>query len=182
MVQINLKIRGNEMRFAVLLKKLIGQINNKYEESYNKGEGVIIHYAKTGGEIILENTLVNKRILIRDAHYRLANIGSGDIVLEKVNKLENSQNAHTLDGSYGFNIYPFKNGVALVEWTLYPDGRYFEDEDGFGGENCNETTVFGYMDTLGKIIIPFQDMNNEEIEKFRHIAEQKVKNEIQYKY
>ncbi len=29
----------------------------------------------------------------------------------------------------------FKNGVVLVEWTLYPDGRYFMDEDGYGMED-----------------------------------------------
>lgn len=150
--------------------------DKQYKESYHRGEGVIIHYTKAG-EIILENTIVQKEIMIMNKDSLLTNIHPGDIDFEKVNKLENPQNAHELKVYYGFGIENFMNGVALVWWTLYPDGRYFEDEDGFGGENCNETTVYAYMDTLGRVLIPFQDMSSEEMKSYRVQAEQRAKNE-----
>lgn len=57
---------------------------------------------------------------------------------------------------FRFWIYEYKDGKASVEWTLQPDGRYFEDEDGFGGENCEEITLYSYIDTNGKFTEPFK--------------------------
>ena len=148
-----------------------------YEESYQRGEGIIIHYSRLG-EIILENTILKIKVKIMNLNHTLVNIGLGDIDFEKVDKLENPRNAHILLAQYRFSIETFINGVALVCWTLYPDGRYFEDEDGYGGENCNETTVYAYIDNLGKVIVPFQDMNSEEEKQFRIEAEQKVRDHI----
>ena len=57
---------------------------------------------------------------------------------------------------FRFWIYAYKEGKALVEWTLQPDGRYFEDEDGFGAENCEEITLYSYLDTNGLFTEPFK--------------------------
>lgn len=57
---------------------------------------------------------------------------------------------------FRFWIYEYKDGKASVEWTLQPDGRYFEDEDGFGGENCEEITLYSSIDTNGFFIEPFK--------------------------
>ena len=57
---------------------------------------------------------------------------------------------------FRFWIYAYKDGKASVEWTLQPDGRYFEDEDGFGGENCEEITLWSYIDTNGFFTEPFK--------------------------
>ena len=54
-----------------------------------------------------------------------------------------------------FRIYGYKNGKALVSWTLQPDGRYFEDEDGFGAEHCEEICLYSYLDKEGKFTKPF---------------------------
>jgi hypothetical protein len=156
------------------LQNIWNKADNRYKDSYHRGEGVIIHNTKAG-EIILENTIAGREIMIMNKDNLLTNIHPGDIDFEKVNKLENSQNAHELKVHYGFGIETFMNGVAFVWWTLYPDGRYFEDEDGFGGEDCNETTVYAYIDTLGRVLIPFQDMTSEEKKNYRAQAEQKVK-------
>ena len=80
--------------------------------------------------------------MIMNQNKVLVNFKPGDIDFERVDKLENPQNIHRLLACYGFDIEMFINGVALVYWTLYPDGRYFEDSDGFGGEFCNEATVY----------------------------------------
>jgi len=50
---------------------------------------------------------------------------------------------------FRFWIYAYEDGKALVEWTLQPDGRYFEDEDGFGAEHFEEITVYSYIDQEG---------------------------------
>ena len=57
---------------------------------------------------------------------------------------------------FRFWIYTYKDGKASVEWTLQPDGRYFEDEDGFGAENCEEITLYSYLDTNGVFTEPFK--------------------------
>ena len=56
---------------------------------------------------------------------------------------------------FRFWIYTFKDGKATVEWTLQPDGRYFEDEDGFGAEDCIEITLYSSLDTNGAFTEPF---------------------------
>ena len=48
-----------------------------------------------------------------------------------------------------------KGGKAVVEWTICPDGRYFADENGFGGDDCDELTVTAVIDRKGKVLVPF---------------------------
>lgn len=50
---------------------------------------------------------------------------------------------------FDFWICDFKDGKAQVRWTLQPDGRYFEDEDGFGAEKCEEVCLYSYLDKKG---------------------------------
>ena len=59
---------------------------------------------------------------------------------------------------FAFRISPFCDGHAAVSWTLQPDGRYFEDEDGFGAENCEEVILVSYLNTDGKFSEPFYQL------------------------
>lgn len=54
-----------------------------------------------------------------------------------------------------FQIGPYRDGKASVRWLLQPDGRYFEDEDGFGAEYCEEIEMYSYLDEDGKFTEPF---------------------------
>jgi len=56
---------------------------------------------------------------------------------------------------FGFWIGEFQDGKALVSWTLQPDGRYFEDEDGFGSEDCEEITLYSYLNENGEFTEAF---------------------------
>lgn len=76
--------------------------------------------------------------------------------------------------SYYLGGSDFKNGVALVSWTILPDGGYFADENGFGAEDNEEVNIHCYIDKKGKVIIPFQAMTENQIEEFRKIAENMV--------
>lgn len=43
-----------------------------------------------------------------------------------------------------------------VYWQVQPDGRYWEDEDGFGGTNDEEVTLCTYVDFNGDFTGPFE--------------------------
>lgn len=54
----------------------------------------------------------------------------------------------------------FKDGLCAISWTLYPDGRYFADEDGFGMEDNDEEEVYAIIDTNLNIVEPFRPIEN----------------------
>ena len=56
---------------------------------------------------------------------------------------------------FSFRIGAFQGDRARVSWTLQPDGRYFEDEDGFGAEHCEEIVLYSYIDRDGQFLQPF---------------------------
>jgi len=56
---------------------------------------------------------------------------------------------------YMCRVYPFENEHALFQWVYQPDGRYFEDDWGFGGEDCEEIVLYALMDKKGRFVTPF---------------------------
>lgn len=63
----------------------------------------------------------------------------------------------------GLNRYGgFEKGVCAISWMLYPEGRYFADSDGFGGEDNEEECVYAIMDTHLDFIVPFRPVDNIE--------------------
>ena len=93
-----------------------------------------------------------------------------------VETLENNSNAYRYSAYYQrFAVETFKNGVAIVTWTLYPDGRYFMDEDGYGMEDNDESVLYGFIDTHARVVVPFQAKSWKELEKQRPEAERKAK-------
>ncbi len=103
-------------------------------------------------------------------------ISKEDVDWKGVEKLENNSNAYRFSAYYQrFAVETFKNGVALVIWTLYPDGRYFMDEDGYGMEDNDESVLYGFIDTHGRVVVPFQAKSWKELEKQRPKAERRAK-------
>lgn len=49
-----------------------------------------------------------------------------------------------------------KDGRCLVLWTVQPDGRYWEDEDGFGGTSDPEIILYTFLDGEGRFTGPFR--------------------------
>ena len=49
-----------------------------------------------------------------------------------------------------------EDGLAELVWMVQPDGRYWEDEDGFGGENDVEVELYAKFDENGQIVTPFR--------------------------
>ena len=64
--------------------------------------------------------------------------------------------------------------MCAITWTLYPDGRYFADSDGFGMEDNDEEVVYAIIDTNLNIVEPFRPIDNIEVylKKLRKITVQ----------
>lgn len=52
-------------------------------------------------------------------------------------------------------VFRYENGIAKVEWQINPDGRYYEDEDGYGMTDDEEMALIGYIDRTGKVVKKF---------------------------
>lgn len=104
---------------------------------------------------IIVNTTLRKAYTIVDNDGCLVSFTKDDIDWESVNQLENNHYASALVARFSFFIDDYKDGKARVEWMLYPDGRYFADEDGFGMEDNDEVNVCGYIDTEARVVVKF---------------------------
>lgn len=105
---------------------------------------------------------------LMDTSFTLKFLSEKDVDWKGVETLENNRNAYSFSAYYQrFAVEKFKDGVALVEWTLYPDGRYFMDEDGYGMEDNDESVLYGFIDTHANVVIPFQAKSWKEMEKHR---------------
>jgi len=118
-------------------------------------KNVMIKHPKTGALV----TLV-------DSNEHITFISDRDIDWSDNAVCNHLNTAKNHDAPYGFHIEGFRSRVAFISWTLYPDGRFFEDEDGFGGENCNDETVYAYIDENLNVVIPFQTMDGEKKQEF----------------
>lgn len=49
-----------------------------------------------------------------------------------------------------------ENKRWLVLWTVQPDGRYWADDDGFGGNSDPEILLYSYLASDGGFTNPFQ--------------------------
>ncbi len=95
-----------------------------------------------------------------------------DIDWKGVESLENNFHAYSLSAYYPrFSVGKFSDGVAIVEWTLYPDGQFFMDEDGYGMESCEKSVLYGYIDRKCRVVIPFQASSWKKMLELRPDAE-----------
>ena len=49
-----------------------------------------------------------------------------------------------------------RGGRLIMLWEIQPDGRYWEDEDGFGGNSDEEVTLYAFLDENGDFTGPFR--------------------------
>ncbi len=67
------------------------------------------------------------------------------------------QDSHALKNQIRFRTSFEKiNNGFLVLWCVQPDGRYWEDHDGFGGSSHAEIVLYSFLDDEGKICAPFR--------------------------
>lgn len=57
---------------------------------------------------------------------------------------------------FGASFAVAENGCYEMIWTIQLDGRFWEDEDGFGGTSDNEIRLSAIIDKYGQFIAPFR--------------------------
>ena len=121
------------------------------------GCGMLRFKSKSYGnkQSFIVNTELKKAYPISAVDGTLVGFTKDDIDWDNVGQLENNGDAYRLQASYYFGIGDYKDGRARVDWMLYPDGRYFADEDGFGMEDNDEVNVHAYIDTECRVVVKF---------------------------
>lgn len=121
------------------------------------GCGMLRFTSKSYGnkQSFVVNTELKKAYPISAVDGTLVGFTKDDIDWDDVGQLENNGDAYRLQASYYFGIEDYKDGLARVDWMLYPDGRYFADEDGFGMEDNDEVNVYAYIDTECRVVVKF---------------------------
>jgi hypothetical protein len=135
-----------------------------YISDWNEMMAVAYHYRPR--EVYFINKKIEFAWMVLDSSDNLVQWEQTDVDFDELQGLENTGNARIMAAPYGFNINPYKGNYALVSWTLHPDGRYFADEDGFGMTDDEEVKVYGIINGLCEVIIPFQPKLERVKEQF----------------
>lgn len=167
-------------------KELYRELQNPMYDEYpysglkDLGEGmavveeVIYNYWR---ERFLVNHEAAEAYELMDRDLTLTFLTEDDVDWDGVETLKNNRNAYSFSAYYQiFGLYKFVNGVTLVRWTLYPDGMYFMDEDGYGMEDNEESVLYGFIDKKARVVIPFQAKSEREMKTLRAEAEQRAMN------
>ncbi len=129
-----------------------------------EGDGMAFFFGDNR-ELYIANTQTGKIRKVSTEESLLVN--DNDIDIEAIAKVcENGlHNAQSKAIRYeGVNRWDgYKNGMCAITWTLYPDGRYFADSDGFGMEDNDEEVVYAIIDTDLNIVEPFRPIDNIEV-------------------
>lgn len=166
-------MKENNRNFRELYTYLIQQIEK--EDAYfvydrNEGMRWVVRSGANPANYLL-NTLTRCAYELVDETGRVTGFTADDIDFGSVDTMEHSRNARYLLAPYYWGVEYFENGVAPIVWTLYPDGRYFADSDGYGADDHDETKVYAFIDTNARILVSFRDMPNEETRKrYRELA------------
>lgn len=140
------------------------------------GFGMLCFSNKAWGnkQIFIVNTVLKKVYTIAEPNGKLVGFTKDDVDWDNVSQLENNIDAYRMETCYYFGIEDYHDGLARVNWMLYPDGRYFADEDGFGMEDNDETNVYAYIDTECRVVVKFQD--KKDLEKNKALYLEAIKN------
>ena len=142
-----------------------GYADLENREGYPVGDGIVFFSGKGAyhHELYIANTLTGKiRHLSTAGAQLLIDDNEIDFVAIEKQCKHGQHNARLKAIKYaGISRWGgFKNGICAISWMLYPEGIYFADNDGFGGEDSREENVYGIMDTSLRFIEPFRPIND----------------------
>ena len=126
---------------------------------------VLNHNAKTAFEFM-------------ESHERLVTVTTDDIDFDSLKELPEDvvEVAQYLSIHFPTFIRWFHNGVAQVDWQLNPDGRYYQDDDGYGMTDDEEIEIYGFIDTNGNVLVKFRAIkDSSELETMCKEAEDIVR-------
>ena len=124
-------------------------------DCYSWGENLILAIEQNGDRYLVN--LATKKARQISTQGFVVGFSDDEIDFATIEKLPKSHNARLRKLNYGgISWYArCKNGLIALGWTLYPDGRYFADEDGFGMEDNDELTVYCVMNDNLEVVRPF---------------------------
>lgn len=125
-------------------------------------EGMFLFSSKIGKDTYLINEKTKKGyMLINTKNY--VQVSEDEIDLKNVQEIfkkerieDDPRNCIKQNLYFYFYISEYKDGVAEWTWEIYPDGRYFEEEDGTGMKPNNAVIISTTISSEVKIITPFK--------------------------
>jgi hypothetical protein len=129
---------------------------------YPIGEGMLL-MGKSRGPLFMANFYTGKARQLLDESCHLVGFADSDFDWEKLKTVEHSYDLNHQYVDYGGlgRYSDFHDGVCCLSWMLYPDGRYFADEDGYGMEDNEEENIYCIIDHHLRIVIPWQPMPDD---------------------
>lgn len=179
-------VNDDEYHIASLCKQLLIQYQEKKqtckiyytlpdfetEESVDLGCNVVAYYSNNC--MWLKNTSTGAIRQIRRYDF-VYGFNESDYNWDAIGKLVHNRIAYSGELRYGgiSRWDDFKDGYCALCWTLYPDGRYFMDDDGFGADDDDEVKVYVILNSDLDIVVPWQPMDvRAELQKLRSKVEQ----------
>lgn len=124
-------------------------------ECYSWGENLLRVYDQERNGYLVNKATGKVRQIDIPGH--LVGFSDEEIDFDTLDKVPNSHNAHSRRIDYrGIGRWDdCEKGIFALSWMLYPDGRYFADSDGFGGEDNDELMVYCVMNDNLEVVRPF---------------------------
>ncbi len=124
-------------------------------ECYHWGEDLYLAREENGNGYLVNIATGKARQIYKPGF--IVGFSDDEIDFTTIDRMPNSHNAHPRIMRYGEVCWwnSCRNGLIALCWTLYPDGRYFADEDGFGMEDNDELTVYCVMNDNLEVVRPF---------------------------
>lgn len=119
--------------------------------------GTIRQLCTRAGRLLLKDSEIDYETIRRECEYGVGNAED---------KTLNYGALSSWDG--------FEDGYCAYSWTLYPDGQYFADSDGYGMRDNDEVRVYGVMNENLEFVIPFRPM--PDVQKVLKELRQQYKN------
>ncbi|MBQ7915635.1 MAG: hypothetical protein IJ315_02455 [Firmicutes bacterium] len=78
--------------------------------------------------------------------------------IEYTDKLKSELGKRVIDPIVKYEAFFEKINADRIRmiWTVRPDGRYWMDSWGFGGEDYESVSLYSYMDANGNFTMPFK--------------------------
>ena len=124
-------------------------------DCYSWGENLLLVKDEYGDRYLVNKETGKARQISTPGF--VVGLSDEEIDFATVDKLPHSENAHSRRMDYTpVGWYDrCKDGQIVLVWMLYPEGRYFADEDGFGMENHGEEKIYCVMNDNMEVVRPF---------------------------
>ena len=125
------------------------------------GEGMLL-IGKSRGPLFMGNFYTGKARQLLDEGCNLVGFDDRDFDWEELKTVEHPYDLNHRHVGYGGlgRWSDYNNGTCCLCWMLYPDGRYFADEDGYGMEDNDEENICCVIDSDLRIVVPWHPMKD----------------------